>query len=167
MLFHISECCLSPSTATVFAVSATFWWVGWEANNRAGLLCHRCRGTGGGHGRWSGDRWKVRTGHFAGSRPSLGPWPWPTPLPERTQKESGNRFLDRTRTGESPGTSTQVRTRHTVEGETDHLSVTKGSLRSGFAPLGSGGLSILVCVCVSDWREREPVLHSPWTTAPE
>ena len=65
------------------------------------------------------------------------------------------------------GTSAHVRTRHTVDGETDHLSVTKGSLRSGFAPLGSGGLSILVCVCVSDWREREPVLHRLWTTEPE
>ena len=44
-----------------------------------------------------------------------------------------------------------VRTRHTVEGETDHLSVTRGSLRTGFIPLGLGGLSILVCMC--EWLE--------------
>ena len=41
----------------------------------------------------------------------------------------------------APGTS-----HHMAEGATDHLSVTKGSFRSGFAPLGLGGLSILVYV---------------------
>ena len=48
----------------------------------------------------------------------------------------------------APETSAQVWTCYMAEGETDHLLVTKGSLRSGFAPLGLGGLSILVCVCV-------------------
>ena len=131
----------------VFAVSATFWCIGQEADNRAGLLCHRCQGTGVGHGRWPGDRWIAHTSHFAGSTLT-----WAVALAHtasRTDSEGEWKQVpgQDVRLVSAQGTSAQVRTRHTVEGETDHLSVTKGSLRSGFAPLGSGGLSILVCVC--------------------
>lgn len=95
-----------------------------------------------------GDRWIVRTGHFcriqtltravalahtASRTDSEGEW-------KQVPGKDG-RLLS------APGTSAQVRNHHTAEGETDHLSVTKGSLRSGFAPYDPEACHFW-CVCV-------------------
>ena len=150
----LSAACLFPLPQFLQQFLAC-WHIGQEADNQAGPLCHRCQGIGEGRGRQPSDRQIAHARPFC--RILTLTWAIPTrltPLPKGTQKEEEKQVPGwDARLVSALGTFARVRTRHTAEGETDHFSVTKGSLRTGVVSLGSVGLSILVCMCVGDWRE--------------